>query len=720
MFKTSSAKTRLNPNLRREAAEVRKIAAFTKTAVNVTPGGGVATPGGIRTPTTLRNQTGNPLLDNSLIDSWIPLDNMGLHQLWRRIYLRDPICGSAVDLWRELPWSDFTLGGIEDKKILDVYNLCLKDHLQVSSWLPEISGEFLSLGKVCLHALFDQGAGIFTDLIVHNPDHIEVSKSPLRNAPIKVDLKPVDDHLNFINSTDPRDIAAKKGLDKNTLRLLAANQPIPLDPRNTVYIPRRAFAYDVDGLSFFSRCIYFIALERPLFTASILASRRRAGPITQIRAGNEDWEPTPNELDALAQAFIECEEDAVSAVMATRNDVEINRAVSSLASDMWKISDEYQFISEGKMKALGINDALLSGDATYSTTEIALSVTLERIRAHRAFMTASILVNWICKEVARANDFRKTTEARLSHRIVVKKGSYDEDDADLILPTFGWHKQLRPTADEAAVSLLTTAEEKGLPVGIRDWAGVTGFQLEESLRNMEEDLKVRKQIADYKQKVAKFMPGAGMEGGGEGGGLEGLLGGGEEGEEGAPAEGEEGGQSVAAEVKPMSPQKQAKLHEAIHNDAVRKFVQKMPIWDKRGMCIDIHKEEVIEKLHDADFLVTLSEGHRWRDLGNLVAAKYQWSPRKIEVFGYVMFRLGLVRDYQIPHTLIVELADRLKREGSSNSSSLGLIQEIQFLSMASKSRRNLESSPTLGKVTRLEAHIPDKAMLNGNQPGVKT
>lgn len=676
MFRVSSYKSRAYPSLSQEAG--RRVASVIKTAVNVTPGGGVATPGGIRTPTTIRNQTGNPLMDNSLIDSWIPLDNMGLHQLWRRIYLRDSICGSAVDFWRELPWSDFTLGGVSDKSILDVYNHCLKDKLKVLTWLPEITAEFLALGKVCVHGLFDQSDNIFTDVIIHNPDHIEVAKSPLHNAPIKVDLKPIDEHLNWINSTDPRDIAARKTVDKSILRLLAANQPIPLDPKNTVYIPRRAFAYDVDGMSIFSRAIYFIALERPLFTASILASRRRAGPMTQIQAGSEDWEPTPPELDSLAQAFIEAEEDAVSAVMVTRNDVNINRAISSIAGDLWKISDEYQFITEGKMKALGINDALLSGEATYSTTEMALSITLERIRSHRQFITQMVLEDWICKEVARAHGFVKRTQAQLDHGVRV--ASDDLDDEKLQIPTFNWHKQLRPTADDQAISLLTTAEEKGLPVTIRDWAGTTGFQLEEAMKNLEEDQKIRAKIWAHKQQIAKFQ--GGEEAGGGGGGFDTMMGGGG---------GDDGqGQPASASVT----KRQANIHKAVHSDAIRKFVLAMPIWDSKGMCIDMHKEEIIEKMHDPDFLTVLAQGHGWKRLGEYVTHQYQWSPRKVQVFGYTLFRMGLVRNYEIPQALVTELAERVRKEGSGKSESLGLIRELQFLSTMSRKRR--QDKPEIG------------------------
>jgi hypothetical protein len=467
-------------------------------------------------------------------------------------------------------------------------------------------------------------------------------------------------------------------------------------------------------MSMFSRCLYFIALERPLFTASILASRRRAGPLTQIKAGNEDWEPTPNELDSLAQAFIEAEEDAVSAVMVTRNDVDINRAVTSIASDLWKISDEYAFISEGKMKALGISDALLSGDASFSTTEMALSVMLDRIRAHRTYMTESIIINKICREVALANDFRKVTKAQLDHKIRVK-GSDDEDEEDLQLPSVSWHKQLKPTADDAAINLLTTAEEKGLPVGIRDWAAATGFALESSLENMDEDLKLRQKIATYKQQVAKFSP----TGADAGGGIDSLLGGGGGGDEGAPPEGQEGQEGGDQVQGKFSPQQQEKIHAAIHNDAIRKFVHLMPIWDHRGMCIDIHKEEAIEKLHDPEFLKVVSEGHNWLDLAKYLASQYQWSQRKVDVFGYVMFRLGLVRTYSISSMMIEELSGRLKKEGSSRTESLSLIRELQFLSSMSRLKKEVKGS-SLGNILRMEDRIPSQSILTGNTGGTDT
>jgi intein/homing endonuclease len=272
LFKVSTYDGRVNPSSRRlamEASEQRNgVAVIRRASADgskastgtiikrggvagpaSTPGGGLAAPGGLRTPSTIRNQTGNPLLDNSLVDYWIPIDPVGLHQLWRRIYLRDPICGPAIDFFRELPWSEWTLSGVDDK-LLQRYDDTLH-RINLLGWLPEFSGDFLVLGKGCLHLLWDRTKGEWRDLIIHDPDHIEVSIVPLVNQPIKVDLKPTPAHQAFILSPDPRDQMARKELDPNIIRMILSGEPIPLDPRNTLYLPRRAFPYDVEGVSLF-------------------------------------------------------------------------------------------------------------------------------------------------------------------------------------------------------------------------------------------------------------------------------------------------------------------------------------------------------------------------------------------------------------------------------------------------------------------------------------
>lgn len=50
----------------------------------------------------------------------------------------------------------------------------------------------------------------------------------------------------------------------------------------------------------------------------------------------------------------------------------------------WTLSDEYEFLRSAKMNALGISDAFLTGEASFSSMEKLLQVFVEKLRAVRA------------------------------------------------------------------------------------------------------------------------------------------------------------------------------------------------------------------------------------------------------------------------------------------------------------------------------------------------
>ena len=117
-------------------------------------------------------------------------DNIGQYQtpkaktmynkLMRQIYHFDPICGPAVDLYAEMPWSTFDLSGIEDPSIVHIYEDAL-NNLKLDTYLPEISRNWLVHGRVCLHFLFDAGKGVWTNVIMHDDDDVRIIPVPLLN-----------------------------------------------------------------------------------------------------------------------------------------------------------------------------------------------------------------------------------------------------------------------------------------------------------------------------------------------------------------------------------------------------------------------------------------------------------------------------------------------------------------------------------------------------------
>jgi intein/homing endonuclease len=111
-----------------------------------------------------------------------------------------------------------------------------------------------------------------------------------------------------------------------------------------------------------TRIVGLWALEKALMDATVTAARRRAGTILHVTAGiDEVWEPADAELDMIGNLFIQADEDPVGAVVTTRTGVQAQEIRQG--GQIWKISDEWAFLSEAKMRALGISDAILDGSA---------------------------------------------------------------------------------------------------------------------------------------------------------------------------------------------------------------------------------------------------------------------------------------------------------------------------------------------------------------------
>jgi len=439
----------------------------------------------------------NPVYDDLTLDTltsrFIPNDYRKQNELWRKIYIEDAVAGPSVDLYKDMPWSEFGLLGIKDPTILQFYEDCC-EAIQLEAQLPFISLDFLVLGRFIPHFLFDSQKGYWSRMILHDPDYIKVSPIPIPGLPPKLDLVPTDAMKQFASSNDPRDIAAKQSLSQDLIAYLLRGQDIPLDPRNTSYIARRSSSNDSVGTSIYTRLLDIIAYQKGLMQGSQAAVRRRLGAVRTVTVGNEDWEPTVDEINEAAEALLAADEDPVGAVVGMRQGIEYGEAGGGSAQDILKISDEWQFITEAKMQALGINESFLSGDATYSTMETLLSVFLERIRAHRDFITKFFIQDKIFRPLAEINNFRKIPEKRLAHRYRMLGETTQEE---LLIPTVQYTKNLRPVADREYLDILEMAQERGLPVTLKTWATFAGFDLQDELERLPEDLALRRSLREY-------------------------------------------------------------------------------------------------------------------------------------------------------------------------------------------------------------------------------
>jgi hypothetical protein len=441
-----------------------------------------------------------PVLKEGL-SSIVPKQEAAKNDLFRTIYQQDAVAGATLDLITMLPFSDFSLTGVQDPQVLRIFEDSLS-HLDVQTLLPQIMIEFLVIGKVINTLVFNETEGIFTDSIIQDPNSCIIQNIPLQGHDPKVDIKIPPEFRKFLTSKDKRDRKAVEEIPTWLLRKLLSGK-IDLDPLNTLFLARKTFPWDT-GTSYLSRIVPFFALEQTLLQGTISSALRRQRAVLHIQAGADDWEPTTDELSAYVDLFVGANMDPLGAVLATRKDVNVNEILAG--GEFWKVTEDWDTITQAKMRALGINEAFLTGEATYATMDRALSVFIEFLRTLRQYITNRVFYMKIFPLLSRVHRFVKRSQAELDHGIRTTGGAKDLLLKDLIIPEIQWHKQLQPQYDTNYLDILSTLEEKGIPIPVRVWAAAGGFSTTKLLDSLEDDLQVWAKISKYQEDLKKIKP----------------------------------------------------------------------------------------------------------------------------------------------------------------------------------------------------------------------
>lgn len=506
--------------------------------------------------------------EGSIVEDWIPRQPTMLHLLLRRIYLRDSIAGSVVDIFSTLPWGKiYELIGVDDPKVLQMYHDMI-EALGIWHDIPMISREKLIIGRMAASLPFNETTGMWDNLVPIDPDQLKLQPLPVSGRKPLMDVLSSPAWREFARSTDPRILEIKETMNKDFLALLQNNSGyFPLDPMNTLFIARRVNQYDHIGTSLFSRILPAWAYEMALWNASLTGVRRRNRSILLVTAGIEEtWEPNDNELSSLTSLFMEADEDPTGAIISVRQGVEVSEVRDPTA--IWGISQEFEFLSTLKMRALGVSEAYLSGDVNVSTMEAARTSLGRSVASFRDEMLREIFSRQLFPTFARLHNFQKRTQAQLDNKIRIAHSSldavrdydrrmYENDRLDrwgypviaanqavqiplesLLMPRLITEDTMRPEQDMGYMELLEKLKDQGVPIPIRIWASAAGYDLDKAMAMMEEDVVLRKRL---NQLLTDDQSG----GGGDSGDLFGGGGGGE-----PPAETPEKGGEEGASTEP--------------------------------------------------------------------------------------------------------------------------------------------------------------------------
>lgn len=622
------------------------------------------------------NDRYNPVFDHleegTVLEDWIARDGAGLDLMYRRMYLRDPTLGPGIDLIRSLPWSSYTLEGIDDPAIMQIYQDSV-DAMHPELLMPDLTGDYLVLGRSPSSLIFDSRRGIFSGVVPHNPDFVRVTPLPVYGFDPICDFKLSPGFKKFLTSSDPRAADARRALPPAFVEAASKDSGfLPLDPVSTVYLARKLGPTDQIGTSILTRAVYFWAIEKALLNAQMTSTRRRSRSLAHIVAGIDgQWNPTPEEMDALAGLVIQANEDPVGGVIATRTGVSINEPLGG-GADFYKWSDELELFAKYKMQSIGISDALINGDAPYANAEQARSVFVENLSNLRSRITHGFFTQKVFPTIAKIHKFVKRTKAELDHRIRTSS-AYNEQyerylantrsrmpiyaqnqrltlnntvpGSGLWMPKFAWAKTLKPTQDEAMFGFLERLKQNEYPVTLSQWAQAAGLNAEPDAMQaeIEKDQTLRKSLQELEAGAGGEATDQDMQD------IDKLL---DEAPE-APSDQPEG------EKEPVKQSVYAKA-KRIMSGKVR-GIREIPIWNG-GTCGGLTQREAIRTLGQIIREYDRTILKRPDDLRQLLNQKL--GERKARVMSYCLNRLGIARlpiDHATAQVIVGAARDRMNR-----------------------------------------------------------
>lgn len=420
------------------------------------------------------------------------IDSSLMSLFYRDIYLYDAVGGCAVNIQSSFPFSGWELRGLSDDQI-KIYNDAL-ERLGIRDLLPKISTAYLVDGFYAGSLVFDDQTKCFMDILSYDSLQCQVTASPFNNIDPEVIVHTSGMMKNFLNNHSTYVDKYLQEMPKGIINLLNQEQFV-LDPISTLFIGRRCLL-DRAYTSYLQALLPTYLIEKTLFRGTLTEAQRRQRSTSHITAGDDVWTPTSEELAAIVQQFQMSENDPNGAWVATRNAIQVNDVRP--AGDFWKWTDTADQLVSMKLRALGISEAFLSGDASYSSSESAYSTFIETVNSYREHLTNKIFYSKIFPLIAVVKGlYKEGTKNKCDNPIEFLFNITNRQN--LLMPKLHWHKELTTREEDSQFDMLQNLSELGVPVAIKTWISAAGLDYESLLRDLREDQNTRAELAQFTQ-----------------------------------------------------------------------------------------------------------------------------------------------------------------------------------------------------------------------------
>jgi ribosomal protein L12E/L44/L45/RPP1/RPP2 len=426
---------------------------------------------------------------------------------WCRWFFdHDELVGAVLELHAELPYSraEVMCDDVGIKKHVED----ALDKTNFFSMMPMIDLEFMKIGEVFIHTPWDSKTGMWSSIIVHNPDFIDVRTSPFADMQSVIELKPDEELKSIIHSTKPEDQQLKKRLPKEVVRRVLTGKNLILDPNEVTHIARRSNPYDIRGTSMLNRLFRLLMYEDKLREAQITIADNFVYPLKLFKLGDpqKGWIPDETHQRALSQMLQQANFDPNFSLIYHYG---LNVEYITVADKVMRLDKEWQEITDKKMIALGVSKDFMSGTSTYASANVGLQTQLARYKAKRDLFDVCWVRDKFMRVMAEKNGWYKRDAREIVGQFRVKRTA-EELRQRLILPELMWHKKLMLRDDQQFLTFLQNvyAQGKG-PVSGLTFLMAMGLDMEHELSNKKKQKKLEEMIGSYVQTPAAAAPGGG-------------------------------------------------------------------------------------------------------------------------------------------------------------------------------------------------------------------